>query len=279
MKHINYRQLTDEAIVLQDDAKSKSERATMNSIQALDSRFYPHYADHWDDRMFREVLLRHIHKDSLVLDLGAGSGFVEQMNFRGTAGKVCGLDPGASVLGNPHLDEAKVGSGEAIPWPEETFDVVFADNVLEHLANPEAVFREVLRVLKPGGSFLAKTPNRFHYVTLIAQLTPTSFHEFFNQLRGRNETHTFKTHYRANSRNAIARLAKKCGFEVRELLRVEGRPEYLRFSAPSYYFGMAWERLVNRFEFLSGIRVLIVAVLQKPRTVQVNSWQKLRMDT
>jgi hypothetical protein len=79
------------------------------------------------------------------------------------------------------------------------------------------------------------------------------------------------THYLANSRNAMARAGEKCGFEVRELLRIEGRPEYLRFSAPSYYFGVAWERVVNRFEFLSGIRVLIVAVLQKPREVQANS--------
>jgi SAM-dependent methyltransferase len=114
-----------------ENGKSNIGHAMMNSVHALDSRFYPHYADHWDDRIFREVILRHIRKDSLDLDLGAGSGFVEQMNFRGTAGKVCGLDPGASVLGNPHLDEAKVGSGEAIPWPEQTFDVVFADNVLD----------------------------------------------------------------------------------------------------------------------------------------------------
>ena len=43
------------------------------------------------------------------------------------------------------------------------------------------------------------------------------------------------------------------------------RPEYLRISVPSYYFGMVWERIVNRFEFLSSMRVLIVAVLQKPK--------------
>jgi SAM-dependent methyltransferase len=236
----------------------------MNRVHTLDSRFYPLFADHWDDRIFREVILRHICKDSRVLDLGAGSGYVEQMDFRGIVAKVCGLDPSPSVLENSHLDEAKIGCGEAIPWPQETFDVVIADNVLEHLADPEAVFREVLRVLKPEGSFLVKTPNRFHYVTLIAQLVPTSFHKFFNRFRGRNETHTFKTYYGANSRNAIVKLAKKCGFELNDLQRIEGRPEYLRFSVPSYYFGMAWERLVNRFEFLSGIRVLIVAIMQKP---------------
>jgi SAM-dependent methyltransferase len=235
-----------------------------DSIQALDSRFYPRHADHWDDRMFREVILRHVHKDSFVLDLGAGSGYVEQMNFRGAVGRVCGLDPSPFVLANPHLDEAKIGFGEAVPWPEGTFDAVFADNVLEHLPDPEPVFREVFRVLKPGGCFLVKTPNRFHYVTMIAQLVPTSFHKFFNRLRGRNEAHTFKTYYGVNSRNAIAKLAKKCGFELNVLQRIEGRPEYLRFSVPSYYVGVAWERLVNRFEFLSAARVLIVAVLQKP---------------
>src|SRR5256885_2503881 len=66
------------------------ERHPVNAIHVMDSRFYPDYADYWDARIFREAVLRHASKDSLVLDLGAGSGFLEQMNFRGAVGKVCG---------------------------------------------------------------------------------------------------------------------------------------------------------------------------------------------
>jgi SAM-dependent methyltransferase len=236
----------------------------MNSILAIDSRYYPQYSECWDDQLFRDVLLKHFAAASIILDLGAGSGYAKLMNCRGIVARVCGLDPDPGVLHNPYLDEAKVGCGERIPWPDGHFDVVFAHNVLEHLADPSTVFCEVLRVLKPGGVFLVKTPNRFHYVTLLAQLTPVSFHKFFNRLRGRDEEHTFRTHYSANSRTAVARLANRCGFQVKDLLLIEGRPEYLRFSAASYYFGLAWERLVNRFDFFSSMRVLIVAVLQKP---------------
>lgn len=47
-----------------------------------------------------------------------------------------------------------------IPLPEATFDVVLFSEVLEHLqGNPRVAFREILRVLKPGGRMLLTTPN------------------------------------------------------------------------------------------------------------------------
>ena len=104
-----------------------------------------------------------------MLDLGAGAGIVPEMNFKGHARRVCGVDPDPRVADNPHLDEGREGVGESIPYPDASFDVVVSDNVFEHLDNPLAVFREVHRVLRPGGLLLAKTPNRWHYVAIGAR--------------------------------------------------------------------------------------------------------------
>jgi len=220
--------------------------------------------DHWDDRAFRERILDHLSQQAMeVLELGAGAGVVEQMDFREEAARVCGIDPDERVVRNPHLDEAKVGVGEAIPYPDASFDLVFACNVLEHLERPRAVFQEVRRVLRPGGVFLAKTPNRWHYVPLIASLTPRGFHEWVNRLRGREEGDTFPTLYRANTPRAVRRLGAATGFSVDTIELLEGRPEYLRITPPSYLVGWMYERAVNLVPPLSRFRVVLMVELRR----------------
>jgi SAM-dependent methyltransferase len=229
----------------------------------LDRKLYPGVGRNWDDEIFRERILRRLSPEAIVLDVGAGAGLVRQMDFRGYAARICGVDLDPRVMENPFLDEARLADAGRIPYDDSTFDIAFADNVMEHLEAPAAVFSEIARVLKPGGILLLKTPNRAHYMPAIACATPHRFHQFVNRRRGRKETDTFPTFYRANSRASLANLAAGAGFRVERLEHIEGRPEYMRVSAPTYVLGSLYERAVNATPLLSRFRILLVAELRK----------------
>ena len=230
----------------------------------FDRAFYPNVEDNWDDALLRRRVLEVLRPEHALLDLGAGAGIVKHMDFRGFARRICGVDPDPRVVSNPMLDEGLVGLGDAIPYPDASFDVVVADNVLEHLENPYPVFAEVRRVMRPGGHFIFKTPNRWHYMPIISQVTPTWFHKRYNQLRGRSGDDTFPTFYRANSRFAIEEIARRTSFEVERVELVESRPEYLRVNALLYLFGIAYERLVNATDALRGVRIVLLGSCRRP---------------
>lgn len=233
-------------------------------VKRLDKTIYPNHEDRWDDKLFREHILAHLSPVKTVLDIGAGAGIVTEMDFRGCAARICGADLDPRVVQNPLLDEGKVADANEVPYADESFDVVFANNVMEHIVEPDNVFQEIYRVLKPGGVFLFKTPNKTHYMPMIARLTPHGFHQFFNKLRGRDQADTFPTLYRVNSAYQVRKLASRTGFEVGRLERIEGRPEYLRFNLLTYLIGAGYERFVNATDLLSRFRVLLVAELRKP---------------
>ena len=230
----------------------------------MDQKFYSNYEDRWDDILFKHQVERLIDPTRHLMDLGAGSGNNPHMNFRGKVAKVVGIDPHPSVTQNPFLDDARMVKGDVIPYDNAMFDIVIAANTLEHVNHPGRVFGEVNRVLKPGGIFLVKTPNRYHYVPLISRVTPFSFHRFYNKLRGLDEDDVFPTRYRANDPKTLYNLGRVSGFEVTSMNLYEGRPEYLRLFWPTYLCGLLFERLVNGFECLSIFRIVIIAEFRKP---------------
>jgi SAM-dependent methyltransferase len=213
--------------------------------------------------IFRQAVLDHLRRDHVLLDIGAGAGIVPETNFRRLAAKVIGVDQDMRVMQNTSLDEAHVASCAQLPLSDSSVDIVTCDNVLEHLDDPLAAFAEVHRVLKPGGIFIAKTPNKWHYMPTIARLTPTSFHRWFNKRRGRNSEDTFPTIYRANCERDIRKLGSATGLVVSRIQHIESRPEYLRFSAATYLLGVAYERLVNCHELMRRFRVVLLVTLHR----------------
>jgi SAM-dependent methyltransferase len=237
----------------------------MRFFESIDKKFYPEFEKNWDDQIFRQRVLEVIGPRTRLLDLGAGAGIIAAMNFRGIAELVCGVDLDPRVAKNSFLDEGKVADAGEIPYPDANFDIVIADNVMEHLDRPEEVLREIFRVLRPGGKLLFKTPNRSHYMPLIARLTPHRFHQWINRQRGRHETDTFPTRYLCNAPCQIRGLAASSGLTLERIELIEGRPEYLRFSAMAYMLGVAYERLVNALPMLARFRILIIATLSRPK--------------
>jgi SAM-dependent methyltransferase len=232
-------------------------------VQYIDKRFYGQYNHRWDDKALRQIILQHISPDARLLDVGAGAGIVPEMDFKGLVANVVGVDPDPRVTSNPYLDEAVVGSAESMPFPDNTFDIVISDNVFEHVQHPEIFMSALVRVLKPGGVIIAKTPNKWHYVCLISRLTPLWFHKFYNELRGRRGDDTFGTFYKLNTRSDVSEVAFEAGLFVDRVEFLEGRPEYLRLYFLTYIFGLTYERIVNFFKFLSSFRCVMIVVLRK----------------
>jgi len=73
-----------------------------------------------------------------------------------------------------------------IPEPDETFDFVFSNSVLEHIDNLEDVLRETARLLKPGGVFLFTVPgDKFHQCLRGSLLPWVSRQAYLNEIDSR----------------------------------------------------------------------------------------------
>ena len=232
-------------------------------VKFIDKLFYNGYNNNWDDKIFSETIIDNLNTQSKVLDLGAGAGIIEEMNFKAKAASVCGIDLDPRVMKNQFLHERKISSVYDIPYADNYFDVVFCNNVMEHIEFPELLLREVHRVLKPGGTFLFKTTNKYHYVPLVAKFTPLSFHKFYNKLRGRDADDTFNTFYKFNNKAKIEEICIESAMIVKSLNVIEGRPEYMRLSFFTYLFGLFYERVVNSSLLFENFRVVIYGQLNK----------------
>jgi SAM-dependent methyltransferase len=118
-----------------------------------------------------------------ALELGCGTGFFLLNLMQGgiaRRGTVTDLSPGMVEVAtrnaaNLGLDvEGRVADAETIPVPDASVDLVVGHAVLHHIPDLDQAFREILRVLKPGGRFVfAGEPTRLGdlYARKLGQAT------------------------------------------------------------------------------------------------------------
>ncbi|MDR3561395.1 MAG: arsenite methyltransferase, partial [Negativicutes bacterium] len=106
--------------------------------------------------------LGNLYAGETVLDLGSGAGLDVLLSAKrvGPTGKAYGLDMTDEMLAEANANKAKSGLANAeflkghieeIPLPEASVDVVISNCVINLSADKDQVFREIYRVLKPGG--------------------------------------------------------------------------------------------------------------------------------
>jgi SAM-dependent methyltransferase len=215
--------------------------------------------------VFAEQLQKIIAPGDRVLDAGCGTGKFFGFDFAREAGcQLVGADLRENVSSNSGMDFCVRSELNRLPFSDASFDVVNCRLVIEHVDFPAVVLTEFYRVLKPGGRLAIFTPNLLHYFGAAARLTPHWFHLWFNsRVRGFNQDDIFPTHYRANTRRRLRKLALESGFSRAEITLVEGVPSVLEFNSLLYRMGLGYEWLVNRYDFLSDFRLNIVAVAYK----------------
>ena len=198
----------------------------------------------WNQEIYGETLVRHIGKDTDWLDVGCGHRILppslEPLEDRlvSQARHVTGCDIDQEALGRHRsIGDVRFGSADNLPFADQSFHLVTANMVFEHLPDPESAFRELARVLVPRGRLIILTPNLWNYLVfgncVLSKIVPRKvLVSIVSLAESREETDIYPTLYRANTMKELSRLAKKAGLEVKEVKMLTAPQPFFKFFAP-----------------------------------------------
>ena len=136
-----------------------SEEAVQNYVSTLYPKRYSGTGFLYHSRIVTELLdgikFRDGRTSDSVLDVGCGIGFVSQLY---PSFDITGVDISDGMLERNPYKWVKAPA-EALPFPDASFDWVVCRSLLHHLEDPSKGLAEMVRVLKPGGRWVAWEPN------------------------------------------------------------------------------------------------------------------------
>jgi len=219
---------------------------------------------------YEQALNVHVSQGQDWMDLGCGHCLLpswraeQEQQLVARAKTLTGLDYDFAALQQNRVIHNRVrGDVSKLPFSDNRFDLVTSNMVFEHLQEPQIQMAEIFRVLKPGGTLVFHTPNKYGYGVLTARLIPDHLKRILTSvLQGRKSEDVYPTFYRVNSTSMIHDLASRTGFSVKTIDLIMSSATLVMIP-PLLIVELLWMRLLMT-DSLRLLRTNIIAVLQKP---------------
>lgn len=157
-----------------------------------------------------------INEKAVLLDAGCGEkGIMDK--YQGRTKLAVGVDLSAKALKkNSSLDRLLVSSVEKLPFPDNSFDIIICQWVVEHLKRPDLAFKEFSRVLRENGDLIVVTNSIYNPLMLINALLPVKIRDRLKEkvFPAQIKEDTFPTYYHCNSKKRLNKILSNLGFSL-----------------------------------------------------------------
>lgn len=207
-----------------------------------------------EERMMLGLLKKTVAELSLpndaihILDIGCGSGRISKQ-LQDLGYRVNGLDFSEEAVKKAvarGIEAKQANLDDGISFPDATFHVVWAGDIVEHVFDPIGLLRESGRVLKPGGAMLITIPSDVGLISRVKMLFGISHQEGMYMTSGFYKHHTFFTP------RLIRFMLEKTGLHIADFRKILilGKKRYEVSILPSSAF---FNEMVIRAKKISSL--------------------------